>query len=515
MSDITMGIDLGTTNTCVSIYWKGRYEIINNGHGNKTTPSYVTFDEDGILVGEASRDASFDYPKSAIFGIKRILGRRYDDAEVQKNRKRWPFTVVNQDGFPAVQVEQGGSLRNYSPAEISSHLLKHIRDTVNNFTGQDVTKAVITVPASFNDAQRRATQEAGKLAGLDVIGMINEPTAAALAYGLQKVEGEHTILVFDFGGGTLDVAILKVTDGARFETLATAANMTLGGEDFDQKLLERFVQEFKDKNNGIDLNRYPAAITTLRLQCDSTKKTLSNMNGLAYVAANRIYEDRHLKSRVTRAEFEALCENVFAQILEPVEVALERARMDKSDIERVLLVGGSSKMPKVQEILRNFFPNHEINRDISGDEAIAQGAAVYARLLTSTPENPMVDEEGEEMNMQVIERTAHSIGTRNFDGRFKVVVEKGSRIPFQAQQYCSTVRDNQEHVKIKVFEGDSPVAAENEFLGEFTVSGIRPAKAGVPMIRIVFSSDSVGCLTVTAQDEDTGVANRIDVNIHR
>ena len=513
MADLAVGIDLGTTNTCVCIFWRGHFQVIGNGHGNKTTPSYVTFDEYGdVLVGDASRDGSFANPKHAIFGIKRILGRRYHDAEVQKNRKRWPFTVVNREGLPVVAVEQVEKLTNYSPAEISSQLLKYIRDTVKNFTGHEVTEAVITVPANFTNAQRRATEEAGILAGLSVVRMINEPTAAALAYGLEKLDGEKIVMVYDFGGGTLDVAILKVINGKRFETLATAANMNLGGEDFDQKLLERFVQEFKDKNNGIDLSDFPEAVTTLRLTCDKAKKSLSAMSALAHVSANRIYENRNFKTRVTRAEFEKLCEDVFAKILEPVERALRQARMNKADIEHIVLVGGCSRMPKVQEILQNFFVGQKLHLDINPDEAIAHGAAVYARLLITDPEYSNLDMQG---HIRIIEATPHSLGVELPTGEFATVVPRGTPIPFEMVRNGTTYKDNQSFVQIKLFEGKERMAQDNEFLGAFTLDGIAPARAGIPRITLTLSSDAVGCLIVTAIDERDGRTNVLTVNFDR
>lgn len=510
---------MGTTNSCVCVFWKGRYEVIANTFSNKTTPSYVTFDDEGILVGEASRNQSFDNPRNAIFGIKRIIGRRYVDAEVQKHRKRWPFTVIPLDGVAGIEVEQNGVLNTYSPSQISSHVLMHLIEAAKTFTSQDVVKAVITVPANFTDAQRRATQEAGTLAGLNVVGMINEPTAAALAYGLQQLEadGEQTILVFDFGGGTLDVAILKVSHGGtQFETLATAANMSLGGEDFDEKLLERFVQEFKEKNNGIDLSRFPTAMTSLRLCCDPAKKSLSTMNGLAYVVVNNIHETKHFKTRITRAEFEALSEDVFAKILEPVERALRQARLAKSDIDHIVLVGGCSKMPKVQEIVGNFFVGQSLHRDIHGDEAIAQGAAVYARLLTTDPEHPILDDRGRHaMAIQILESTPHSLGVQLPTGEFAVVVPKGTRIPFRWVRDGTTSKDDQSWVQIKLYEGDSQIVAENEFIGQFRLDGIAPARAGVPKITLTLSSDAMGCLTVTATDERAGRTKQITVNFYR
>ena len=387
MEDLAVGIDLGTTNSCVCIYWKEKYEVVQNGFTSNTTPSYVTFDEDGILVGEASRNNSFEYPQKTVFGIKRIIGRHFDDAEVQRHRERWPFSIVSDRGFPVIRVQEGEA-KTYTPAEVSSHVLRHLRQDVKNYTSVNFSKVVITVPASFTDPQRRATLEAGKLAGLEVIGMVNEPTAAALAYNLQKLDGEQVILIFDFGGGTLDVAILKVINGTRFETLAMAANMQLGGEDFDEKLLERFVAGFKENNGGIDLKKSPAAVAALRLCCDTAKKSLSTLNGVAHVVVSRIHEDKSLRTIVTRAEFEALCEEVFSGILKPVEQALAQARLSKDEINHVVLVGGSSRIPKVQEILQNFFPSHILHKDINGDEAIAKGAAIYARNFDVQSGNP-------------------------------------------------------------------------------------------------------------------------------
>ena len=507
MAEPVIGIDLGTTNSCVCVYWKDRYQVIPNSFGNSTTPSYVTFSTHDIQIGEASRDDSFNCPENAIFGIKRIIGRRFEDVEVQKNKEIWPFAVIDRDGYPAIQVQQGGRQKTYSPAEISSHILKHLRKSVENYTGKDITKAVITVPASFTDAQRRATMEAAKLAGLNVIGMINEPTAAAMAYGLQKLEKKQTVLVFDFGGGTLDIAIMEVTDSSNFESMAIASAMNLGGEDFDEKLLDRFVEVFEQTNGGINLRDDPKAFTLLRLRCDRVKKSLSQRNGQAHVAIPRIHGTKDFNASVARAEFETMCADVFAKILEPVERALKQANLRERDIDHVVLAGGSSRMPKVQEILQNFFKGKTLHRDINGDEAIAHGAVVYARLLTADESHPMTNEDGEVTAIVLIEKTAHSLGVDALDlgdDTMSVVVPKGSRVPFKKHRPYTTVVNNQKTIVWNIYEGESKNAWENNLLGTFKLSNIQPAPGGTPKLELEFASDSFGCVKVTAKDKGSG-----------
>lgn len=508
MAELAMGIDLGTTYSCVCIYRNGVTETIPTESGAKCIPSYVTFHPEGRLLGEASRDSSFETPKQAVFGFKRIIGKRFEDPEVQKNKERWPFSVIDKNGFPVVRVEEDDAWHTYSPVEISAMILAYLRQAVETYLDEPVTKAVITVPANFTDAQRKATKEAGLQAGLDVIGMINEPTAAALSYGLQKTDIEQKILVFDFGGGTLDVAILKVSRGSLFEILASSGLMNLGGEDFDEILLDRFIREFNEKHL-VNLRDDVAAVSRLRLRCERVKRGLSGKNGVGHLSVDALHGSIHFVTSIKRAEFEELCKGIFSRILDPVREALNFAGLAVNEIDRVVLVGGSSRIPKVQEMLRNFFPDSRHHRDNNPDEAIAQGAAMYAhsKLVDPRAEVTQVND------IVIIEKTPFSLGVRVVNGNMAVIIPRGSKIPAQGTQTCTTSSKTQTTVRIKVYEGEKRLAEENNFLGELTLLDIvTPDAGGSPLILLTFSYDLFGCVNVSAQDVHSGESKSVTIN---
>ncbi|OWA54438.1 Heat shock 70 kDa protein 6 [Hypsibius exemplaris] len=500
MEEIAMGIDLGTTNCCVSIMRNGRYEIIKSEHSETTTPSYVSFDPEGVLVGKLARSNSVFHPENTIFGIKRIIGKRFIDPEVQSNQERWPFKLQDQDGLPVVQVNVNNTTNSYQPEDISAKILAHIGKQVKKYLNKDVVKAVITVPANFTNSQRRATYEAGKIAGLNVIGMISEPVAAALSYAFDSSTHDQNVLVFDFGDGTLDVAILKASYGQPFQVLSTAADLNLGGEDFDEKILQRFATEF-DKKSGLNIRDDSAAMARLRLECDDVKRELSGTSLTARVALASLVENHNFVSSLTRSDFEAMCEDIFRKMLDPVKSALRFVGFSPTDINQVILVGGSSRIPKVREILGAYFPHIKLSLDINPDEAIALGAAKYAQ-------SKLVDRNAiAQAPVPFRDITPHSIGIKSFNGDMIVIIPKGSAIPAKGTRQCTTSVRNQESVRVKVYEGENELADKNNVLGEVVLSGIAPAGAEEPNLSVELLFDMFGCLRVNAEDKLTGAAS--------
>nr|CAI39094.1 ER-type hsp70 [Paramecium tetraurelia] len=496
-----IGIDLGTTYSCVGIYKNGNVEIIPNEQGNRITPSVVAFTDEERLIGEAAKNQAAINPTRTLYDVKRLIGRKFTDSTVQYDRKFMPYDIVDKDTKPYIKVTniKGHQSKIFAPEEISAMVLTKMKEISETYLGKKVINAVVTVPAYFNDAQRQATKDAGTISGLNVVRILNEPTAAAIAYGLDKKDGEKNILVFDLGGGTFDVSILTIDNGV-FEVVATLGDTHLGGEDFDQRIIDHFIKVIKKKHNK-DISADKRAIQKLKREVEKSKRALSATHETK-IEIEDLVDGLDFNEVLTRAKFEELNNDLFKKTTGPMQTALEDSKFKKTEIHEIVLVGGSSRIPKVRQIVKDFFNGKEANTGINPDEAVCYGAAIQGGIICG-------EESNETKGLIVIDATPLSLGIETVGGVMTKIIPKGSYIPTKKSQVFTTYQDQQQTVTISVFEGERPLVKDNHKLGTFDLTGIPPAPRGTPQIEVTFEIDANGILQVGAQDKGTGVKNQI------